>query len=49
MDAEQGADPDVAAIRVGTGKMWVAARVRSPGWAGSWWIRLKLWWRRVFC
>ncbi|KAI0031744.1 hypothetical protein K488DRAFT_51438 [Vararia minispora EC-137] len=48
-DAEDGADLGENGIRVGTGKVWLSARTRSPGWAGSWWVRFKLWWRRLFC
>jgi hypothetical protein len=48
-DAEGSAGDDESAIRVGTGRIWATERERSPGWAGSWWVRFKLWWKRLFC
>ena len=36
-------------IKVGTGTMWIGSQSRRPGWQGSWWIRLKLWLRTLFC
>lgn len=42
-------DEERKEIRVGTGTMWVGFKTRTPGWQGSWWIRFKLWWKRLFC
>ena len=48
-DAEDGVDLVQSSIRAGTGRIWVSLRVRSPGWAGTWWVRFKLWWKQLFC
>ena len=50
-DVEEGAEDDDPKneIRVGTGQMWVSAQMRSEGWDGGWWVRFKLWWKRLFC
>ena len=50
-DIEEGDDEgiDGKQIQFGTGSMWVSSRPRSSGWAGGWWTRLILWWRRMFC
>ncbi|EIM81221.1 uncharacterized protein STEHIDRAFT_150209 [Stereum hirsutum FP-91666 SS1] len=52
-DVEEGgvddADESENAIRAGTGRMWLSSRPRSGDWAGGWWSRFVLWWRRLFC
>lgn len=50
-DIEEGEDDGIEGkqIQFGTGSMWVSSRPRSSGWAGGWWTRFKLWWRRMFC
>ncbi|KAI0268760.1 hypothetical protein BC834DRAFT_821036 [Gloeopeniophorella convolvens] len=49
-DLEAGEEPPAAGeVRVGTGKMWVSARMRTGGWEGTWWTRFKNWWRQLFC
>ena len=50
-DIEEGDDEGIEGkqIQFGTGSMWVSSRSRSSGWAGGWWTRLMLWWRRMFC
>jgi len=47
-DIEEG-DDEGRQIQFGTGSMWVSSRLRSSGWAGGWWTRFILWWRRTFC
>ncbi|KAI9511175.1 hypothetical protein F5148DRAFT_1325492 [Russula earlei] len=47
-DLEAGQEPS-AAIRIGTGRMWVSARPRSEGWEGGWWTKFKNWWHQLFC
>ncbi|KAI0048264.1 hypothetical protein FA95DRAFT_1491123 [Auriscalpium vulgare] len=36
-------------LRFGTGKMWRSGLQRSGDRAGGWWVRFKLWWKRLFC
>jgi hypothetical protein len=49
-DLEAGQEPLAAAeIRIGTGRLWVSEQLRTRGWEGSWWTKLKDWWRQVFC
>jgi len=50
-DIEEGDDEGIEGkqIQFGTGSMWVSLRPRSSGWAGGWWTRIMLWWRRMFC
>jgi hypothetical protein len=51
VDIEEGDDEGIEGrqIQFGTGSMWVSSRLRSSGWAGGWWTRVILWWRRTFC
>jgi hypothetical protein len=50
-DIEDGDEEGIEGkqIQFGTGSMWVSSSPRSSGWAGGWWARFKLWWRRMFC
>ncbi|KAI3618740.1 hypothetical protein WG66_016530 [Moniliophthora roreri] len=51
LDIEEGFDEsgNDKQIRVGTGTIRVSSRQRSDGWAGGWWIRFVMWWRKTFC
>lgn len=49
-DIEEGYDSsERQRIRFGTGSMWVSSKQRSDGWEGSWWTRIVLWLKRLFC
>lgn len=50
-DIEEGDDEGTEGkhIRFGTGSMCISSKQRSDGWEGSWWTRVILWWRRIFC
>ncbi|KAI0055157.1 hypothetical protein BV25DRAFT_285724 [Artomyces pyxidatus] len=36
-------------LRVGTGRMWMSRLQRSGNFKGGWWVRFRLWWKRLFC
>ncbi|TXT15983.1 hypothetical protein VHUM_00486 [Vanrija humicola] len=42
------AEDEAGVIRSGTGRIWIGAEDRQPGWPGGGWFRFKRWWRRLF-
>ena len=49
LEAGQESSPRAGEIQIGTGKMWISARLRAEGWEENWWTKFKNWWRRLFC